>query len=354
MPRPSRSGSGSSAGSRRSRLPTRTVGCSGARSRRGCSRRPWPRSTRCARYRIDPVRRPVTDADLLRAVRVPGDPGEDRAPVCVPRHHRGGGARPRPVARPKPIGCGLLPIAVGYLIAHYLTYLLISGQLIVVAVSDPFQRGWDIFGTLFFEPSADLIPPGLVWTLQLAAVVGGHMVGAWAGHAAAVAMTPPGTPIRTVRLRLPLAVVMVALTTLTLWSLGGTSWSRRTREPDGRGGRRGHNRDPRGGRDPLVESEPRTGAWRCAGRAPPRPRPRSRSRSGEDPLRGGGQPDLGGVADCPEREVGVLTTRPDVALGDEVEDRDLVSCRRLAELGDGSGIEPGSPQRAGSGVAARA
>ena len=122
---------------------------------------------------------------------------------------------------PNPSGAGLLPIAVGYLIAHYLTYLLISGQLIVVAVSDPFQRGWDLFGTLFFEPSAALLPPGLVWTLQLAAVVGGHMVGAWAGHAAAVAMTPPGTPIRTVRLRqLPLAVVMVALTTLTLWSLG--------------------------------------------------------------------------------------------------------------------------------------
>jgi hypothetical protein len=120
-----------------------------------------------------------------------------------------------------PSGAGLLPIAVGYLIAHYLTYLLISGQLIVVAISDPFQRGWNIVGTLFFEPSGAWLPPGLVWTLQLAAVVGGHMVGAWAGHAAAVAGTPPGTPIRTVRLRqLPLAVVMVALTTLTLWSLG--------------------------------------------------------------------------------------------------------------------------------------
>ena len=120
-----------------------------------------------------------------------------------------------------PSGAGLLPIAVGYLIAHYLTYLLISGQLIVVAVSDPFQRGWNIFGTLFYEPSSTWLPPGLVWTLQLAAVVGGHMVGAWAGHAAAVADTPPGTPIRKVRLRqLPLAIVMVALTTLTLWSLG--------------------------------------------------------------------------------------------------------------------------------------
>jgi hypothetical protein len=120
-----------------------------------------------------------------------------------------------------PSGAGLLPIAVGYLIAHYLTYLLISGQLIVVAISDPFQRGWDIFGTLFYEPSGAWLAPGLVWTLQLAAVVGGHMVGAWAGHAAAVIDTPPGTPIRKVRLRqLPLAIVMVALTTLTLWSLG--------------------------------------------------------------------------------------------------------------------------------------
>ena len=39
------------------------------------------------------------------------------------------------------IGAGLTPIAVGYLVAHYLTYLLISGQWIVVAVSDPLQTG---------------------------------------------------------------------------------------------------------------------------------------------------------------------------------------------------------------------
>ena len=38
-------------------------------------------------------------------------------------------------------GAGLLPIAVGYLIAHYLTYLLIDGQNILIAISDPFQRG---------------------------------------------------------------------------------------------------------------------------------------------------------------------------------------------------------------------
>jgi hypothetical protein len=118
-------------------------------------------------------------------------------------------------------GAGLLPIAVGYLLAHYLTYLLIDGQLILVALSDPFQRGWDLFGTAFHEPTGDWLPPGLVWTVQLAAVVGGHMLGAWGGHAAASASAPAGLGAREMRLRqVPLAVVMVALTTLTLWSLG--------------------------------------------------------------------------------------------------------------------------------------
>jgi hypothetical protein len=137
------------------------------------------------------------------------------------------------------IGAGLLPIAVGYLIAHYLTYLLINGQYLIVAVSDPLQQGWDLFGTAFFMPTFEWLPPGLVWTAQLAAVVGGHMIGAWAGHVTAqrdmesLAARPtrdmrhrkiPGATNETARdarmREIPLAVVMVALTTITLWSLG--------------------------------------------------------------------------------------------------------------------------------------
>ena len=50
---------------------------------------------------------------------------------------------PRRSASPA-IGAGLLPIAVGYLIAHYFTYLLIDGQRILIAIADPFQQGWDL------------------------------------------------------------------------------------------------------------------------------------------------------------------------------------------------------------------
>jgi hypothetical protein len=122
---------------------------------------------------------------------------------------------------------GLLPIAVGYLIAHYFTYLLIDGQRIVISISDPLQQGINLFGTAFYEPSYSFLPPGLVWTVQLAAVVGGHMLGAWGGHVVAARESEAAPPVPRVRptsshrrREVPLAVIMVALTTLTLWSLG--------------------------------------------------------------------------------------------------------------------------------------
>lgn len=128
------------------------------------------------------------------------------------------------------VGAGVLPVALGYLVAHYLSFLLADGQRIIVAVSDPFQQGWDLFGTAFFEPSLDWIPPSALWSIQVGAVVVGHIVGAWAGHAVAVRERGidhgRGRAARAqqrradLRAQLPLAVLMVALTSITLWSLG--------------------------------------------------------------------------------------------------------------------------------------
>ncbi len=118
-------------------------------------------------------------------------------------------------------GAGLLPIAVGYLIAHYFTYLLIDGQRIIIALADPLQQGWDLggFGWAFLEPTSAFLPPGFVWTIQIAAVVGGHMLGAWGGHVVAAWSSSSGARSHRTR-EVPLAMIMVALTTLTLWSLG--------------------------------------------------------------------------------------------------------------------------------------
>lgn len=143
------------------------------------------------------------------------------------------------------IGAGLVPVAVGYIAAHYLTYLLLDGQRILVVASDPLGQGANLFGTASFEPAISWLPTALVWILQLGAVVGGHIAGAWAGHAAsqggaAVRAAPVTTGNRPRRRaatprtaaplpparrtspvsQLALAVLMVALTVTTLVSLG--------------------------------------------------------------------------------------------------------------------------------------
>ena len=111
---------------------------------------------------------------------------------------------------------GLLPVAVGYLIAHYLTYLLVDGQRITSAINDPLQRGDNLLPVdLAFSEPTPFLPAAIVWSIQLAAVVGGHIVGAWAGHAT-LADDGRRLPLQQV----PLAALMVALTSITLWSLG--------------------------------------------------------------------------------------------------------------------------------------
>ena len=119
------------------------------------------------------------------------------------------------------VGAGLVPISVGYITAHYLTFLIADGQRILIAISDPFQQGWDLFGTAFWEVSITWLPGAVIWLIQILAVVGGHAIGAWAGHAAAVTQAGPGADRRQiVRRQVPLAILMVALTVITLWSLG--------------------------------------------------------------------------------------------------------------------------------------
>ena len=127
------------------------------------------------------------------------------------------------------VGAGLVPIAVGYLVAHYLTYLLGDGQRIVVAISDPLQLGWNLFGTASYEPGTGWIPPAAIWTVMLAAVVVGHVLGAWSGHVVAVRDAPSRVHVR--RRQLPLAALMVGLTATTLWSLGQTIVKEPTERP---------------------------------------------------------------------------------------------------------------------------
>lgn len=126
-----------------------------------------------------------------------------------------------------PLVAGLVPIAIGYLIAHYLTFVLFDSQRILLSLTDPLGLGWDLLGIGEFEPATGWLPGSVAWSLQLVAVIGGHVIGAWAGHAVALSAAAgrdgrvSDAQAGAVRMRqVPLALLMVGLTTLTLWSLG--------------------------------------------------------------------------------------------------------------------------------------
>ena len=106
----------------------------------------------------------------------------------------------------------LVPIALAYAFAHYFTLVLFEGQLLLSALSDPFGRGWDLFGTA--DRAIDYwMSPTAIWYVQVAAIVGGHLTGVVLAHDRALALF---NPVRAVRSQYAMLALMVALTSLGL------------------------------------------------------------------------------------------------------------------------------------------
>jgi len=109
----------------------------------------------------------------------------------------------------------LVPIAIAYLIAHYLSYFLIQGQLLIRLASDPFGFGWDIFGTARFRPDIGIVGARFVWYTSLIAIVIGHVAAVSLAHI--IALRRLGDPRLAIRSQIPMLVLMVAYTMLSLW-----------------------------------------------------------------------------------------------------------------------------------------
>jgi hypothetical protein len=112
----------------------------------------------------------------------------------------------------------LLPIAVGYTIAHYFSLLLFQGQAGYILASDPFAAGWDLLGTAHWRISYTLISTAAIALVQVAAIVTGHVLGVVVAHDRAMA-TFSGKA-RT-DAQYPLLVVMVTYTMIGIALLVG-------------------------------------------------------------------------------------------------------------------------------------
>jgi hypothetical protein len=113
-------------------------------------------------------------------------------------------------AYPRLMVGSLMPIVLGYVVAHYATLLIVEGQRTAINFSDPLGRGWNVFGSAEMGVNSAIFNhPTAIAMAQLCAIVGGHVFGIVCAHEKAVSLLPPD---RAVRGQLPLLLVMVGYT----------------------------------------------------------------------------------------------------------------------------------------------
>jgi len=111
----------------------------------------------------------------------------------------------------------LVPIALVYVAAHYLTLLVFEGQGIAYLSSDPLGEGWDLFGTAGATIDYGALSQNQAWYLQVGFVVVGHVAALILAHDRALALYPE-TKLA-VRSQYWMLAVMVGFTMLALWLL---------------------------------------------------------------------------------------------------------------------------------------
>ncbi|MGV0042226.1 hypothetical protein [Mycobacterium colombiense] len=113
----------------------------------------------------------------------------------------------------------LIPIVVGYIFAHYLSYLVERGQRAVFALADPFGRGWNLLGLAHLHVAYVLsMHPPVLAAIKVTCVVTGHIVAVIAAHDKALRLLPTGHQLTG---QLTMMLVMVGYTFTGLYLLFG-------------------------------------------------------------------------------------------------------------------------------------
>ena len=104
------------------------------------------------------------------------------------------------------------PIAVAYAVAHYFTLVLFEGQLLLIAGSNPFGPGWDLFGTATWRVTLWLNKAVVRW-IQVLVILGGRVIAVVLAHDRAPAEFSRSTAIGS---QYAMMLIMIVLTMLGL------------------------------------------------------------------------------------------------------------------------------------------
>ncbi len=129
----------------------------------------------------------------------------------------GGVTRTERALLPIRLAHSLTPIIAGYIVAHYLSFLVEKGQTTLILCADPFGLGWNLAGLADLQVSYILSEqPGLLATIKVLAVLTGHILGVAAAHDRCLRLLPPSHRLTG---QLALMLLMVGFTFLGLYLL---------------------------------------------------------------------------------------------------------------------------------------
>ncbi|MFX4682039.1 hypothetical protein ABTB34_21550, partial [Acinetobacter baumannii] len=77
-------------------------------------------------------------------------------------------------------------IVLVYHVSHYYTLLVTQGTQLLPLLSDPFGRGWNLFGTATWLRRPIIPEAGTVWHAQVGLIVLGHVISVWLAHVEAL------------------------------------------------------------------------------------------------------------------------------------------------------------------------
>lgn len=84
----------------------------------------------------------------------------------------------------------IIPICIGYTVAHYLSFALFQGQQGILLGNDPLGQGWDLFGLSGARVDYTLLSTATIGVVQVCAIVLGHIVAVTSAHDRAVGILP--------------------------------------------------------------------------------------------------------------------------------------------------------------------
>lgn len=111
----------------------------------------------------------------------------------------------------------LIPIAAGYLVAHYFSLLAYNGQDLWRLLSDPLGDGSDLFGAAERDIDYGVVSATGIWYVQVGALVVGHVAALVLAHDRALELY--GSARAATRSQVVMLILMVAFTCLGLWLL---------------------------------------------------------------------------------------------------------------------------------------